>query len=178
MKVKLLSSILLFSVLSSCRGKANENDSNMNKTEGSQTLKIVKTYHFDKDSITSLEILRDEHENYILLQTRCYGDILSVVGEGNIDFLDGKLKLDTVFFENDKEVFVLPTYVYGSTYGAVAYFLVYKNNYPNDWEIFKIPFDRLDIKTDNNGLSRILEYTSCDKEIEYYFKNGLLEQIR
>lgn len=171
-------SILLFSVISSCKEKADKNVFNMNETKQSQTLKLVKTYYFNRDSITSLEILRDERNNYILLETKCNGEILSIAGSGNIDFLDGTLRLDTVFFEKDKEVFVLPTYVYGSTYGAVVYFLVYKNNYSNDWEIIKIPFDRLDIKTDKKGLSRILEYTTCNKVIEYSFKDWLLQQIK
>lgn len=166
--------ILLISVLSSCTNQSNTNAFVSNKTENNNALDAVQIFYLNKDSTATLEIFRNKAENYILLQTRFNGEILSVAGEGNIDFVDGKLSLDTLFFEKDKEVLILPTYVYGSTYGAVVYFLIYREDFLDTWEIIKVPFDRIEIETDKNNISTIVRYTPDNKTIRYILKDGIL----
>ena len=178
MKQIIIISFLVFSVLSSCTSQTNRNAFTLNDTGNCDTSKLVRTYYFDKDSIASLEVLRNEVDNYIFLRTKWHRKILSIAGEGNIDFVDEKLNLDTVFFEKDKEVFILPTYVFGSTYGAVVYFLIYEGDFENTWEIFKIPFDRFEIKTGKDGLSNIVRYTTDKQKSIYVFKNGILQQVK
>jgi hypothetical protein len=88
-----------------------------------------------------------------------------------------------VFWDNDTSYFV-PTYVEGSTYGAVRYFVIYKKNKGLGWEICKLPFDRIDVEDiDNDQISEIVAYDytyhinpdSCilDKTV-YSFRDGIL----
>lgn len=151
--------LLLFLALSSCIGQSQNKDKVINQTEDTGVLKLVKTYYLDKDSIASLDILQNEVDNYVMLQTKWHNQISSIAGEGNIVFVDENISLDTVFFEKNKRVYVLPTSVFGSTYGASVYFLIYESNFSNAWEIYRIPFDRLDIKTSKTQLSNIVRYT-------------------
>jgi competence protein ComGC len=180
-QVIIIYSILLFFVLSSCTSQAQNNDSSTNNAENYNLLKLVKTYYFDKDSVASLEILKNDTDNYILLQTRWRDQIVSICGNGNTDFAvndDNSLKFDTLYFEKGEKIYLLRTYVFGSTYGAVVYYLIYGGNYPNACEIYKIPFDRVDIETDKNGLSKIVSYTSYNRTLKYIFKDGILQQVK
>lgn len=178
MKQIIIISLGLFSVLSSCASQDNKNASPLNATEDCNLFKLVKTYYFDKDSVAALEVLKMDADNCVILQTKVHGKILSIAGAGNIDFVDENLILNSIFFEKDKEVLVLPTYIYGSTYGAVVYFLIYEGNFENAWEILKIPFDRLEIKTGKDNLSYILHYSADGESIKYIFKDGFLQQIK
>jgi hypothetical protein len=173
--VIILSLLLSFNVLD-C---TNQNKKiNQSKVETSDSLNFVKIYYFDSDSIATLEILKNKVDNYILLRTKYHGSILSIAGEGNIDFEYGILRLDTVSFTKNEQVYILPTYVYGSTYGALVYFLIYKEN-DDMWQILRIPFDRLDVKDINkDGLSEIVQYAHNGNKIVYTFKNGIIVPIK
>ena len=88
-----------------------------------------------------------------------------------------------VFSDNDTSYFV-PTYVEGSTYGAVRYFIIYEENESWGWEICKLPFDRVEIEDiDNDQIFEIVAYNytyhinpdSCILERTIYsFQDGLL----
>ncbi|MDR0789730.1 MAG: hypothetical protein LBO06_02925 [Bacteroidales bacterium] len=138
-------------------------------------LELIKVFYLDIDSTSSLEILKSEAENFILLQTKQYGRILSLVGEGNIA-LDDEAQLDTIYFEKGKRAFILPTYVNGSFYGATVHFIIYNYAF-NIWYIFRIPFDNLHIEKGDNKNSDILRYMLNGDAIKYIFKGGILERV-
>jgi len=172
---------LSFSVLSSCTSKTRDNVQVLIKTEKSDSLLLVKEYYFDPEKNAKLEIFKNEVDNYILLQTKQYDRIVSICGEGNTDFVvndDNSIKFDSLYFEKDEKVYLLQTYVWGSTYGAVVYYLIFEGNYQYALEIYKIPFDRVEIETDKNNLSKIVHYTHDNRTLKYIFKDGILQQVR
>jgi hypothetical protein len=177
---QIIINIFVFCFLLSCKG--NNNSVYQNGTPNFDSIctlpQLVKEFYLDTNKTAKLEIYRNEIDNYILLQTKWESNILSISGEGNIDFANGILRLDTICFEKGRQIFILPAYTYGSTYGAEVYFLIYENDYKNAWYIFKIPFDRLEIKVGNNNLSYILRHMPNGKTIKYIFKDEILHQFQ
>ena len=88
-----------------------------------------------------------------------------------------------IFSDNDISYFV-PTYVEGSTYGAVRYFIIYEENESWGWEICKLPFDKMEVEDiDNDQISEIVAYNfsyhinpdSCLlNRTVYSFQDGVL----
>lgn len=124
---------------------------------------------------TTLELIRDESENSISLQTKRNDYFISKVGRGNSEFVEnenGSVKIDTLFFTKNKVSYLITSYIKGSTYGAECYFMIYKNT---EWIVMALPFDRARFyDVDRDGLEEIIGYKSQVDSTIYTFNAGLL----
>lgn len=122
-----------------------------------------------------LDIIKSTANNTIVFQTRTEERIASVSGYGNTDLVlddSGKIKVDTIDFNNDGIVeYMYSSYVIGSTYGAVVCYLVYSNN---GWDVFRLPFDRLDVKYSKLVGEYVIVSYQYDNTVTYRFKSGVL----
>lgn len=73
--------------------------------------------------------------------------------------------------------YLLRTYVNGSTYGAEVNYIIYKEY--ERWNIFRIPFDKNDVRYDAvKKVHQILNIKMDDEIEKYTFSNGLLTRIK
>ncbi len=135
---------------------------------------VIQVYELGKKGST-LELLKDESENAITLQTKRNDYLISKVGCGNSEFIkdqDGFVKIDTLTFSKNEQVFLLRSYIKGSTYGAECYFMVFKKS---EWLIMALPFNRAQFyDLDHDGFDEIVGYKSQTDSAIYTFSAGLV----
>lgn len=82
-----------------------------------------------------------------------------------------------VFTRGGEKSYLLRTYVNGSTYGAEVNYIIYKEF--GWWNIFRIPFDKNDVRYDAAKKEHQILNVKMDDEIEEYtFSHGLLTHIK
>ena len=188
--MKRIFGIVLLIISTSC---SNSSTNDVNKRFGE---KYEHIYSYPLSETDTLNIYQNKRyydvdcEHFLMLEIKRRGYTTSVSGGYLSEFAvfnDSITVQDTiypvVFSDNDTSYFV-PTYVEGSTYGAVRYFVIYEKNEGLGWEICKLPFDRIDVEDiDNDQISEIVAYDytyhinpdSCilDKTV-YSFRDGIL----
>ena len=188
--MKRIFGIVLLIISTSC---SNSSTNDVNKRFGE---KYEHIYSYPLSETDTLNIYQNKRyynvdcEYFLMLEIKQRGYTTSVSGGYLSEFAvfnDSITVQDTiypvVFWDNDTSYFV-PTYVEGSTYGAVRYFVIYEKNEGLGWEICKLPFDRIDVEDiDNDQISEIVAYDytyhinpdSCilDKTV-YSFRDGIL----
>lgn len=188
--MKRIFGIVLLIISTSC---SNSSTNDVNKRFGE---KYEHIYSYPLSETDTLNIYQNKRcydvdcEYFLMLEIKRRGYTTSVSGGYLSEFAvfnDSITVQDTiypvVFWDNDTSYFV-PTYVEGSTYGAVRYFVIYEKNEGLGWEICKLPFDRIDVEDiDNDQISEIVAYDytyhinpdSCilDKTV-YSFRDGIL----
>lgn len=124
---------------------------------------------------TTLEIVKDDLENSIVLKTKRNNYLISVAGCGNCEVIknkNGSVKLDTLTFTKEDTVYLITSYIRGSTYGAECYFIVFKKS---EWKVMALPFDRARFyDLDNDGFDEIVEYKSLMDSAIHTFNSGLV----
>ena len=182
--------IVLLIISTSC---SNSSTNDINKRFGEKYEHICSYPLSETDTLNIYQNKRYydvDYEHFLMLEIKRRGYTTSVSGGYLSEFAvfnDSITVQDTiypvVFWDNDTSYF-LPTYVEGSTYGAVRYFVIYEKNEGLGWEICKLPFDRIDVEDiDNDQISEIVAYDytyhinpdSCilDKTV-YSFRDGIL----
>ena len=126
----------------------------------------------------SLIVIQDLSENYMMVLTKHNDDVLSICGGGNIDFCytnNDFIIIDSAILDETGESYVLPLYVKGSTYGAVEYYIIYREYCKSlFWYVYKLPFSNMVINDVNeDGFSELITFSDSDSLI-YSFKNGCL----
>lgn len=139
-------------------------------------------FNLDSAGNCKIELVQDSIRNCILMITtdnlnNPQSGIVSIAGIGNAEFENGKGKIYKCFFEKGKYTYLIKTFIEGSTYGALAYFLVYDQDGDNYWQIIKIPFDVIEVVTNSKGLSEIIRYAHNGEKIKYTFRHGLFLQV-
>ena len=168
--------LLLFIIWlwSSFLQKINEASPKYNSFQNLTDKKVVQIIELGIKG-SKLELLHDEYENSIFLQTKRNGDLISEIGRGNSEFIkdkDGTVSIDTLVFSMREHVYLITSYIKGSTYGAENYFLVFKKL---EWLIMALPFDRARFyDTDQDGFDEIVEYNSQIDSAIYTFSSGLI----
>ena len=78
-------------------------------------------------------------------------------------------------FDETGVSYVLPLYVKGSTYGAVEYYIIYREDCEGlYWYVYKFPFSNMIVRDANeDGFSEIITYEDSDSST-YSFKHGEL----
>jgi hypothetical protein len=188
--MKRILGILLLIISASC---SNPSTNDIDKRFGE---KYEHIYSYPLSETDTLNIYQNKQyydgysEHFLMLEIKQREYTTSVSGGYLSEFavFNDSIKVqDTiypvVFSDNDTSYFV-PTYVEGSTYGAVRYFIIYEENESWGWEICKLPFDRVEIEDiDNDQISEIVAYNytyhinpdSCILERTIYsFQDGLL----
>ena len=188
--MKRILGILLLIISASC---SNPSTNDVDKRFGE---KYEHIYSYPLSETDTLNIYQNKQyydgysEHFLMLEIKQREYTTSVSGGYLSEFavFNDSIKVqDTiypvVFSDNDTSYFV-PTYVEGSTYGAVRYFIIYEENESLGWEICKLPFDRVEIEDiDNDQISEIVAYNytyhinpdSCILERTIYsFQDGLL----
>ncbi len=188
--MKKILGIFLLIISTSC---INSSTNDIDKRFGE---KYEYIYSYPLSETDTLNIYRNKRyydgyrEHFLMLEIKQREYTTSISGGYLLEFAvfnDSITVQDTiypvVFSDNDTSYFV-PTYVEGSTYGAVRYFIIYEENAVWGWEIYKLPFDRVEIEDiDNDQISEIVTYNytyhinpdSCILERTVYsFQDGLL----
>ena len=135
----------------------------------------------DSGSNDSLIVIQNLSENFMMVYTKHNDAVISICGGGNIDFCytDGNsISIDSAYFDEIGVSYVLPLYVKGSTYGAIEYYVIYREDCESlYWYVYKLPFSNLVIHDANeDGFSEIITYVDSDSSI-YSFKQGHLYNI-
>lgn len=126
-----------------------------------------------------LDVISDNLENFLILQTRRNNEILAISGYGNSSITlddNNRILVDTIDFMNDKKVeYLLTSFIKGSTYGASVYYIIYFNN---QWNIFQFPFDNLEVKYDVkiNDFA-VITYDPMRISRKFRFNSGVLKPI-
>lgn len=160
-----------------CTFFSEENKDTSQKNEKKQVpanQELIQVFELGtKGSI--LELLKDESENAITLQTKKNNEIVSKVGCGNSEYVkreDGSIKLDTLNFSKNEESYLITSYVRGSTYGAECYYIIFKKS---QWLVMALPFDRAKLyDVDLDGFDEIVEYKSQTDSAIHRFNLGLI----
>jgi hypothetical protein len=178
MKKQIAYIALLAVIISSCT--VNQVDKQIDQ-KGKEVLRNdTISLLLDQKHSSWLDIISLSRENSMLLQTRRDNHIISIAGYGNTEMVvnenSNTLDVDTVDFENDGfNEYVFFSFVKGSTYGAVSNYIVY---YQDEWEIYRVPFDRTDIEKDEESNEvRIVSYNQSGTRSSFRFKKGILEQL-
>jgi hypothetical protein len=141
---------------------------------------MVDTTRIKLDSICTLDILVHKTKNYTALVLRDSSAINTLIGYGNTFPVEknNRISLDTIVFTRGGEKsYLLRTYVNGSTYGAEVNYIIYKES--GWWNIFRIPFDKNDVRYDAAKKEHQILIFKMDDEIEKYtFSNGFLTRIK
>jgi len=144
------------------------------KTETTNGPELIQVFELDSLGNT-LELLKDDKKDYILLQTKQNARIVNIAGSGYSEFAlneNKNVELKKLKFPKENNCYLVEGYIYGSTYGAVCYFIVYGHI---GWLITPLPFDRVDVyDIDNDGYDEIIEYRRQGKQILYTFERGLI----
>lgn len=151
--------------------KSLEEDKKTETTNGPELIQV-----FELDSLgNTLELLKDDKKDCILLQTKQNEWIVNIAGSGYSAFAlneDESIELKKLKFPKENNCYLVEGYIRGSTYGAVCYFFVYRHI---GWLIAPLPFDRVDVyDIDNDGYDEIIEYRGQDKQVLYTFERGLI----
>lgn len=162
----LLATIL--SVISSCNMTNNDNPRS----------RIVFPLISDNVSNDSLIAIQNLSENYMIVLTKHNDAVISICGGGNIDFCytdSNSIIIDSAYFDGTGISYILPLYVKGSTYGAIEYYIIYREDCESlYWYVYKLPFSNLVIHDANeDGFAELITYGDSDSSI-YSFKNGRL----
>ena len=165
----ILPAVMLF-VFLSCETKNNCHRQNQ----------IVFPLISDNASNDSLVVIQNLFENYIMVLTKHNDEVISICGGGNIDFCysdRNSIIIDSVRFNETGESYVVPLYVKGSTYGAIEYYIIYREYCESlYWYVYKPPFSNLFIHdVDEDGFSELITYGDSDSSI-YSFKHGQLNK--
>lgn len=144
-----------------------------------ENVSLVDTIHIllenGEDGTSWLDIISSHNSNKLTFQTRRKEWVLSISGYGNSELLlnnSGEVVIDTVDFEKDGiEEYVYQAFIRGSTYGAFFNYVVHKTN---EWEVFRVPFDRSFIRYhDERDEYLIVSYLDSDSTY-YRFNHGTL----
>ena len=175
--------IVIFILLSSClNDKVTQHKEGKNIGIPSQVIQsdtIQISLGKVKNAMSWLYLIDNKRDNSLILQTRRGKHILSISGYGNSEIVltnDGKAVIDTVNFGNDGvDEYIISSLIRGSTYGASLQYLVYLND---DWEIFRIPFDRSVVRYEKEiNDYRIVSYDGNGDSSLFSFKNGILTSL-
>ena len=164
--------VISFIGISSCN-TANNND---------LTNRIALPLVSDSGSTDSLVVIQNLSENYMMVSTKHNDRVISLCGGGNIDFCytdSNSIAIDSAYFDETGVSYVLPLYVIGSTYGAIEYYVIYRDDYLlyTYWNVYKLPFSRLVIRDVNeDGFSELITYEKSDSLV-YSFKHGQLYNV-
>lgn len=154
------------------KGKDTPQEDTKEQTSISQ--EVVQVFELGSNG-SILELLKDESENAITLQTKKNGEIISKVGCGNSAYVkreDGAIKVDTLSFSKSNDSYLVTAYIRGSTYGAECYFIVFKKT---QWLVMALPFDRARLyDVDQEGFDEIVEYKSQADSAIHSFNSGLV----
>lgn len=162
--------IFLFGI-SSCNTENNDNLTNRT------VLPLVS----NSGSNDSLIVIQNLSENYMMVFTKHNDAVISICGGGNIDLCyndSNSIIIDSAYFDEIGVSYVLPLYVKGSTYGAIEYYVIYREDCVSSyWYIHKLPFSNLVIHDANDdGFSELITYDDSDSSI-YSFRQGQLCNI-
>jgi len=165
----ILTAFFLFG-FSSCNTSYNDNQQNQKAFRS-----ILNNNQND-----SLIVIQNMSENYMMVLTKHNDDVISICGGGNIDFCytnNDAIIIDSAIFDETGESYVLPLYVKGSTYGAVEYYVIYREYCESPfWYVYKIPFSNMVINdTNGDGFSELITYRDSDSSI-FSFKKGCLHE--
>ncbi len=135
----------------------------------------------DSGSTDSLVVIQNLSENYMMVSTKHNDWVISLCGGGNIDFCytdSNSIAIDSAYFDETGVSYVLPLYVKGSTFGAIEYYVIYRECYScTYWYVYKLPFSNLVIRDVNeDGFSELITYEKSDSSV-YSFKHGQLHDI-
>lgn len=109
---------------------------------------LITTFVLSRDAFYGDSWLQIEEDTAaqsrsVLLKTYRGKDLISVVGGGDWEIIRNdrdEIAIDSVDFDLDgQQELVFSANIFGSTYGAFFYCVVYK---ANEWDISKLPFDR------------------------------------
>lgn len=176
MKAKRLVLPLLFVALGCTSFSETGNDAPQKneKAEVSSKQEVIQIFELGAQGAT-LELLKDESENSITLQTKRNAYLISKAGCGNSEFIkneEGSVKLDTLTFSKDEQVYLVTSYIRGSTYGAECYFIVFKKS---EWLVMALPFNRARFyDLDQDGFDEIVEYKSQTDSAIHTFNSGIV----
>lgn len=144
------------------------------KIEVTVNQEVVQVFELGAQGAT-LELLKDESENAITIQTKKNNEIISKVGCGNSEYVkrdDGSINVDTLSFSKSNESYLVTAYIRGSTYGAECYFIVFKKT---QWLVMALPFDRARLYDINqDGFDEIIEYKTQTDSTIHTFDSGLV----
>jgi hypothetical protein len=164
--------LLCLSVLFSC--------SNTNAKSPFRTKEMVDTTRIKLDSICTLDILVNKTKNYTALVLRDSSAMNSLIGYGNTFPVEknNRISLDTmVFTRGGEKSYLFRTYVNGSTFGAEVNYIIYKEF--GWWNIFRIPFDKNDVRYDPAKKEhQILNFKINDEIEKHTFSNGFLTRVK
>ena len=163
--------VISFIGISSCN-TANNND---------LTNRIALPLVSDSGSTDSLVVIQNLSENYMMVSTKHDDWVISLCGGGDIDFCytdSNSITIDSTYFDETGVSYVLPLYVIGSTYGAIEYYVIYRECYLcTYWYVYKLPFTNLVIRDVNeDGFSELITYRDSDSLV-YSFKHGQLYNV-
>lgn len=171
---RLLLTILLVIFL---LGVSSCNTANYNNLTNRTALPLV-SYNGSNDSLIVIQNLSD---NYMMVFTKHNDAVISICGGGNIDFCytdSNSITIDSGYFDEVGISYVLPLYVIGSTYGAIEYYIIYRDDCESPhWNVFKLPFSNLVINdTNGDGFSELITHEDSGSSI-FSFKHGQLYNI-
>ena len=168
--ILMIMTAFIFFCFSSCNIENNDNRQN----------RIVFNMILNDNLNDSLLVMQNLSGNYMMVFTKHNDDVISISGGGNLDFChsnDGPIIIDSAKFDDTGKSYVLPLHVKGSTYGAVEYYIIYREYCESlFWYVYKLPFSNMVVYDANeDGFSELITYSESDSSI-YSFCHGCLRR--